>query len=572
MDSSSSDTPQSADENMLETPPPTVPEIQEPAEPLHEHDQADNDVSSKFHDGQMLRFVRVRFPGNNKPMPFFIGDLDYHYGQKVVAMSEKGMAVGFVNSFAYEVKFHRSLLPIRSIVKFASAEDGLADEETFREERRLREIVDRMIEKSQLDMVVTQVELTQLGKKAIFSFTAPTRVDFRGLVHEIVGVLKMRIELRQISVRDRAAAVGGLGPCGRELCCSSFLAKYGNVGIKLAKNQDLSLNSSKINGVCGQLKCCLTYEDEVYQEKRKKMPRDNALVKTKDGNQGKVIRLHILTEQFETISPEGIIRRYVAEMWDGLAEGLEIPKFFENGVTDLSKTVIGMDQVAARKAEEHERHVKEAKLEAKNYADKIFEQLFGEKTLDWSLPDIAEPNSPLRKLVVPEEEEEIVYVAPEDESLDDDDDEEDMDGEESHASADDDDDMPAAPAQRAQPTSPPLRQEHRPDYHANPRQQDNRPRQDDRPRQQQPQRHDQRPRDDRPRDDRPRQQDNRGPRPDQNRGPHRDPQQTQGPRPQQPPREPGQPGQAGEGQRRRRRGGRGGRGGGNGGPQRPPQG
>ena len=566
MDSSSSDTPQSADENMLETPPPSLPEIQEPSEPLHEHDKADNDVSAKFHDGQLLRFVRVRFPGNNRPLAFYIADQDYHYGQKVIAMSEKGMAVGFVNSFSYEVKFHRGLLPIRSIVKFASAEDGLNDEATFREERRLREIVDRMIEKSQLDMVITQVELTQLGKKAIFSFTAPTRVDFRGLVHEIVGVLKMRIELRQISVRDRAAAVGGLGPCGRELCCSSFLAKYGNVGIKLAKNQDLSLNSSKINGVCGQLKCCLTYEDEVYQEKRKKMPRDNALVKTKDGNQGKVIRLHILTEQFETISQEGIIRRYVAEMWDGLAEGLEIPKFFENGVTDLSKTVIGMDQVAARKAEEHERHVKEAKAEAKNYADKIFEQLFGEKTLDWSLPDVAEPNSPVRKLVVPEEEEEIVYVAPEEESLDDDDDEEDMDGEESHASADDDDDMPAAPAPRAQPTSPPLRQEHRPDYHANPRQQDNRPRQDDRPRQQQPQRHDQR-----PRDDRPRQQDSRGPRPDQGRGPQRDSQQTQGPRPQQPPREPGQPGQEGSGQRRRRRGGRGGRGGGNGGPQRPPQ-
>lgn len=536
---------------MIETPPSTVPEIQEPAEPLHEHDISDNDLSAKFHDGQILRFVRVRFPGNNKPMPFYIGQTDYHYGQKVVAMSEKGMAVGFVNSFAYEVKFHRGLLPIRSIVKFASAEDGQADEEIFREERRLREIVDRMIEKSQLDMVVTQVELTQLGKKAIFSFTAPTRVDFRGLVHEIVGVLKMRIELRQISVRDRAAAVGGLGPCGRELCCSSFLAKYGNVGIKLAKNQDLSLNSSKINGVCGQLKCCLTYEDEVYQEKRKKMPRDNALVKTKDGNRGKVIRLHILTEQFETISPEGIIRRYVAEMWDGLAEGLEIPKFFENGVTDLSKTVIGMDQVAARKAEEHERHVKEAKAEAKNYADKIFEQLFGEKTLDWSLPDVAEPNSPARKLVVPEEEEEIVYVAPEDETLDDDD-EEDMEGEV------DDEEAPvvhAAPSQQ-QPSRP---------------QQDNRPRQDDRHRQQQSQRNDQRPRDDRPRHDN-RGPDNRGPRPDHNRGP----QQAQGPRPQQPPREPGQSGD-GSGQRRRRRGGRGGRGGGNGGPQgggggqRPPQ-
>jgi hypothetical protein len=233
--------------------------------------------------------------------------------------------------------------------------------------------------------------------------------------------MKMRIELRQVSVRDRAAAVGGLGPCGRELCCSSFLARYGNVGIKLAKNQDLSLNSSKINGVCGQLKCCLTYEDEVYQEKRRKLPKDNAVVKTKDGNVGKVIRLHVLLEQFEIINLQGIIRRYVSDMWDGMPEEkVEIPKYFEHGVTDNTSTIIGLTELEAQKMREHEESLAQAKRDAKGFADNVFENLFGEKTLDWSLPEVAEPVNPFARKIV-EEEEEIVYVADEDDLLDDDD-------------------------------------------------------------------------------------------------------------------------------------------------------
>ncbi len=369
-------------------------------------------------------------------------------------MSDRGLAVGFINSQVYEMKFNKSLLPIRSIIRVANADDALVEQENFRSERKLREIADRLIEKNGLDMTLTQVEVVGLGKKAIFYFTAPTRVDFRGLVHEMVSEMKMRIELRQISVRDRAAAVGGLGPCGRELCCSSFLARYGNVGIKLAKNQDLSLNSSKINGVCGQLKCCLTYEDEVYQEKRKKLPRENAIVKTKDGHSGKVVRLHILSEQFETISPEGVIRRYVAEMWDGAAEGVEIPKYFENGITDNTKNVVGLDMVSAEKAKQHEKDIAEIKTSAKSYADKLFEELFGAKTLDYSLPEVPEIGG-ARKIITPDEEEEIIYVAPEDEILEDDDEEDELGDDEGDAELDDSAEMtvasPSAPINQSAP-------------------------------------------------------------------------------------------------------------------------
>lgn len=378
---------------------------------------------SRFTTGQVLRFVRVRFPGNNRSFAFYLEEgTDYPSGQKVLAMSDRGLAVGYVNSFSYEMRFHRGLLPIQSIIRVATEEDVQVERDNFRQEKLLQEACYKHIDSNKLDMQITHVELAQNGKKAVIQFTAPTRVDFRGLVHDLVNDLKMRVELRQVSVRDRSAAVGGIGPCGRELCCSSFLAKYGNVGIKLAKNQDLSLNSSKINGVCGQLKCCLTYEDEVYQVKRKRIPRENALVKTKDGNQGKVVRIHILEEQFETISREGVIRRYVAEMWDGPAEGLEVPRYFENGITDNSKTVIGLDELAARETKEMETDLKEAKVRAKDWVDGIFAELFGDKTLDFSLPEITEPDNPNARHVMIMDEEELAYTPPEDEMLDDDDD------------------------------------------------------------------------------------------------------------------------------------------------------
>ncbi len=526
------------------------------------------ETDHRFKEGELLRLIRVRFPGNNRSFPFLVERHDYGYGQRVVAMSDKGLAVGYVNSFPYEARFHKGLLPLRTITKLATDEDLRAEEDTFRREKRLAEICQKHVDRNQLDMVITHVELTQMGKKAVFHFTAPTRIDFRGLVHDVVGELKMRVELRQVSVRDRSSAMGGLGPCGRELCCSSFLSKYGNVGIKLAKNQDLSLNSSKINGVCGQLKCCLTYEDEVYAQKRKKLPKDNGLAKTKDGNRGKVIRLHILLDQFEIINPEGVIRRYTADMWDGHpGEGFEMPRYFENGINDQSKTVIGLDAVLAAQADEHARDLQEAKGRAKDWADEVFQELFGEKTLGLSLPEVAEPETGVRRPVIAEEEEEIAYVAPEEDLLDDEDGDED-EGEGSDDEEGDDESPEGSPVDQMlspnllprldEPPAerPPLR----PDNRAEPR------------RDQRPQRHDQRhERPDHRRDGggRP---DNRGSRPDGQRSPE---QRAQGPRDgqrQDGPRDPN--GGGGGGQRRRRRGGRGGRGGGGGGGggQRPPQG
>ena len=177
------------------------------------------------------------------------------------------MTVGYINSFPYQTSFEKKMLPLRQISKLATEEDLQQQLENFHKEKRAENSCNDFVKKHKLDMVVTHVEYLQFGKKAVFYFVAPQRVDFRNLVKDLVGQLKVRVELRQISVRDRAAALGAVGACGLQTCCSSFLKNYGNVSIKMAKNQNLALIPSKINGVCGQLKCCIKYEDEVYSEK-----------------------------------------------------------------------------------------------------------------------------------------------------------------------------------------------------------------------------------------------------------------------------------------------------------------
>jgi cell fate regulator YaaT (PSP1 superfamily) len=387
------------------------------------YQEAENREDSRFKEGQVLRFVRVRFPGNSRSFAFLVGKRRIEYGQKVVAMSDRGMAVGYVNSFPYDVPFNKSMLPVRSISKVAMEEDIVKDQEAYHQQKNAENICNDLIEEYQLDMHLTHVEFTSFGKKAVFYFIAPARVDFRDLVKELVGRLKTRIELRQISVRDRSASVGGLGPCGRELCCSSFLTKYGNAGIKMAKNQDLTLNFSKLNGVCGQLKCCLQYEDEVYREKRSRLPKEGDFISTHTGEIGRVDRLHLLSEQFVMMTNRGVRKRYVVDLYkDTLTKDeAKFPLEFES-VSDETFKVIGMDEAEAKKVLAFEAGVKALKEPSKKFADSIFESLFGEKSLGYDLPDLKEPEGSVKKVILnPEEEEEIAYTMSADDMLDDDD-------------------------------------------------------------------------------------------------------------------------------------------------------
>ena len=330
----------------------------------------------QFTAGEKLRFVRVRFPGHAKSYPFLAGKRKFIYGQKVVAMSDRGMAVGYVNSFVYELPYKEEMGQLKSIKKIATQEDIDLDLENTRKQKETEVICQRLIEKHQLEMNLTHVEFTQFGKKVVFYFNAPARVDFRGLVKDLVSELKLRIELRQISVRDRAASQGALGPCGRELCCSSFLSRYGNVTLKMAKNQNLSLNFSKLNGVCGQLKCCLQYEDEVYSQKRKKLPKENDFIKTHSGHLGKVLRVQILGEQFDLIDKEGVIRRFTAEMFDKSIDKIEMPKRFP-GISDQTSSVIGLAEYQEKLSKKFTQERHRASLEALSIAKNEFEKHSG---------------------------------------------------------------------------------------------------------------------------------------------------------------------------------------------------
>lgn len=341
-------------------------------------DKEITEENCRFTDGQILKFIRVRFPGHAKSYPFIVGKRKLMYGQKVMAMSDRGMAVGYINSFPYDTPFKKDMLPIRSIAKIASDEDMSNEKDTYKKQKDTETLCQRLIEKHNLDMNLTHVEFTGYGKKVVFYFIAPARVDFRNLVKDLVTELKLRIELRQISVRDRAASMGALGPCGRELCCSSFLTRYGNVSVKMAKNQNLTLNYSKLNGVCGQLKCCLQYEDEVYANKRKKMPDEGQYVSTKDGQMGKVTRIHILSEQFDVLTNRGQVKRYVSSMLDKKISEVDakMPRRFDN-ISDETSTIVGLTEEEANQAKIYKEEIDKLTQNSKEFAFDTYYELTG---------------------------------------------------------------------------------------------------------------------------------------------------------------------------------------------------
>jgi len=333
-----------------------------------------------FKHGDILNFIRVRFPGNAKSFSFYMGDRKLMYGQKVVAMSDRGIAVGYINSFPYQLVYTKDMPPIRSILRVATEEDLQTERDTYKKQKEVETLCIDLIAKHQLDMNMTHVEFTQFGKKVVFYFTAPARVDFRGLVKDLVGELKLRIELRQISVRDRSASVGGLGPCGRQLCCSSFLSRYGNVNIKMAKNQDLTLSFNKLNGVCGQLKCCLQYEDEVYSHKRRNLPKMGQFIETLNGDRGVVERLHILSERFDLLTDRGVMRSYsIGQFKAELPQDFRMPDRFEH-IADERSNVIGLTEDEAKKAQDFEKEVEVLKKRNHVFGENIFLKHFGERT------------------------------------------------------------------------------------------------------------------------------------------------------------------------------------------------
>ena len=252
----------------------------------------------------MIKVVGVRFKKAGKIYYFDPAGLDIEKGNFVVVETARGIEFGECVIGIKEINENDIVSPLKSVLRIATNEDI---EKHFKNKDKEKDAFDICLKKIQehgLTMKLIDVEYTFDNNKVIFYFTADGRVDFRDLVKDLATIFKTRIELRQIGVRDEAKMLGGLGPCGRPMCCSSFLGDFASVSIKMAKEQNLSLNPTKISGICGRLMCCLNYEQSTYEDIRKRMPKVGSIVKTSEGT-GEVFSNNIVKESIKVKLKKG---------------------------------------------------------------------------------------------------------------------------------------------------------------------------------------------------------------------------------------------------------------------------
>ena len=247
----------------------------------------------------MVKVVGVKFKTAGKVYYFDPDDLQVEIGTNVIVETARGMEFGTVNMAEKEVHPSEIVSPLKKIIRIADEKDYKKHLENEEKKEKAIKLCQEKVDKHKLEMKLIDVEYTFDNSKIIFYFTADGRVDFRELVKDLAGVFKMRIELRQIGVRDEAKMVGGIGTCGRSLCCHSWLSEFEPVSIKMAKVQNLSLNPTKISGICGRLMCCLKYENDVYCELKKGMPDTGEKVKTPDG-MALVVETNLLENKVKT--------------------------------------------------------------------------------------------------------------------------------------------------------------------------------------------------------------------------------------------------------------------------------
>lgn len=243
----------------------------------------------------MLKIVGVRFKKQGKIYFFNPGELNIQKHDYVIVETVNGEEYGEVMSDIKEMSEEKVPGELKKVLRIANKEDKANYEKYKSKESEALEKCEELVKKYKLDMKLTDVEYKFDGSKLLFFFTADERIDFRDLVKDLAAIYKTRIEMRQIGVRDEIKRLGGNGICGRELCCCSFLNNFETVSMKMAKEQNLSLNPTKISGNCGRLMCCLKYEQEAYEEKLARLPKIGATVKTPDG-EGIVERIETLKE------------------------------------------------------------------------------------------------------------------------------------------------------------------------------------------------------------------------------------------------------------------------------------
>ena len=252
----------------------------------------------------MKNIIGVRFKKPGKIYFFDPGNLEINKDDEVIVETAMGEEIGHVVIQKREIEESKLTTPLKQVVRVATKEDLASREKYKAKEPEAMQICKEKVKKYNLDMNLTDVEYKFDGSKILFYFTADGRIDFRDLVKDLASVFKTRIELRQIGVRDEVKRIGGNGVCGRELCCCSFLDNFETVSIKMAKEQNIALNPSKISGNCGRLMCCLKYEQEAYSEKLSRLPKIGAIVKTESG-EGTVEGVEILKEVLKVKIKDG---------------------------------------------------------------------------------------------------------------------------------------------------------------------------------------------------------------------------------------------------------------------------
>ena len=254
--------------------------------------------------------VGIRFKPTGKVLQYAAEGLALQRGEKCVAESENGVEIATVVMPPYEIEADAEQTSIKPILRPASVED-LEQAEAYKEQaREAFDLCRQRIQEMAVPMKLVSADFTLDGRKVIFYFTAEGRVDFRQLVRSLASALQTRIEMRQIGVRDEAKKLGGYGTCGRPLCCSTFLTEFAPISVRMAKEQGLALNPSRISGVCGRLKCCLAYEIPVYKAIRDELPRIGDTYVTEEGP-GRVTDVTVMGEAFEVELDESGDRIFV---------------------------------------------------------------------------------------------------------------------------------------------------------------------------------------------------------------------------------------------------------------------
>ena len=264
----------------------------------------------------MVKVVGIRFRNAGKIYYFGPGDLDLKAGMHAIVETARGVEIGTVITNPREVSEESVIQPLKPVLRIATEADERQAEKNLEKEKEAFRICLEKIQKHELDMKLVEAEYTFDNNKLLFYFTADGRIDFRELVKDLAAVFRTRIELRQIGVRDETKIMGGYGICGRQLCCHTFLPEFAPVSIKMAKEQNLSLNPTKISGVCGRLMCCLKNEEETYEYLNSKLPNVGDNVTTDDGLKGEVSSVNVLRQLVKVtvdIGDEKELREYKPE-------------------------------------------------------------------------------------------------------------------------------------------------------------------------------------------------------------------------------------------------------------------